>query len=153
MEPNSSYSIMSEGPNDYCCSAAAAIHAIYGQRGHTRTNCQQIRAGSENFPQMFPGNTNISKWLKQQRWGNFFGWRTFRMKRWLWCLCTKQQFWVYEPRKRTKCSLNTIKLVWRLQDVIYLILCPEINLTHRVTLASVVVELWVTWITGVLEKN
>lgn len=34
-----------------------------------------------------------------------------------------------------------------------MILCPEINLTHRVTLASVVVELWVTWITGVLEKK
>lgn len=61
MEPNSSYFIMSEGPNDYCCSAAAAIHAIFGQRGHTRANWQQIKAGGENFPEMFPGNTNISK--------------------------------------------------------------------------------------------
>lgn len=129
------------------------IHAIFGQCGHTRTNCQQIRAGGENFPQMFPGNTNISKWLKQQRWGNFFSWRTFRMKQWLWCLCTEQQFWVYEPQKRTKRSLNTIKLVCRLQDAICLILCPELNLPHRVTLEAVAVELLVTWITGVWGKK
>lgn len=115
------------------------IHAIYGQRGHTRTNCQQIRAGGENFPQMFPGNPNISKWLKLRHWGNFFGWRTFCMKLWLWCLRTKQQFWVYEPRKCTKRSLNTIKLVWRLEDVIYLIPRPEMNLPQRVTVTSAVV--------------
>lgn len=127
------------------------MHAIFGQCGHTRTNCQQITAGGENFPQMFPGNTNISKWLKLQHWGNFFGWQSFCMKLWLWCLRTKQQFWVYDPRKRTKRSLNAIKLVWRLQDVIYLISRPEMNLQQRVTLTSVVLELCVKWIMGVKE--
>lgn len=91
MEPNGSYSVMSEVPTDHCCAAVAVGHT--GNFWATRTqnsNCQQIKTQAEKSPQMFPGNRNISKWLKLQCWGNSFAGGFFHMKQWFRCLCSDQ---------------------------------------------------------------
>lgn len=92
MEPNSSYSVMSEAPTDHCCAAVAAGHAgnFWATRTHN-SNCQQIKTRSEKSLQMFPGNRNISKWLKLLRWGNSSAGGFFHMKQWFKCLWTDQQ--------------------------------------------------------------
>lgn len=131
MEPNRSYCVMSEAPTDHCCTAVEAhTHNFWSMQTHN-SNCQQIKTGGEKSLQMFPGNKKVSKWLKLQCWGNFFCWWTFRMKQWFRCLCPNQPFWVYEPRKCTKHLFKTIKLISHSQDVIYFILCPELNLPQK----------------------
>lgn len=64
------------------------------------SNCQQIKAQGEKSLQMFPGNINISKWLKLLCWGNacagrFFTWNNDLQ------VCVQTSKRVYEPQKLT----------------------------------------------------
>lgn len=70
-QPNSSYSVMSGAPTDHCCAAVAASHSgnFWATRTHN-SNCQQMKTRGEKSLEMFPGDRNISKWLKLQCWGN-----------------------------------------------------------------------------------
>lgn len=122
-----------------------SIHAIFGQHGHSNSNCQQIKTGGEKSLQMFPGNRNISKWLKLQCWGNssaggLFAWNSD------FDVYVQTSSGVYEPWKHTKhFFLSTIKQILSLQGVIYFLLCPELNRPQKMMLTSVLPNLWATW--------
>lgn len=137
---------MNEAPTDHCCAAVAAhTRNFWSTRTHN-SNCQQIKTGGEKALQMFPGNRNISKWLKLQCWGNssasgLFAWNSD------FDVYVQTSRGIYEPWKHTKHFFNTIKQILSLRGVIYFILCPELNLLQKKMVTSVVPNLRLIWIT------
>ncbi len=78
MEPNSSYSVMSEAPTDHCCTAVAAGHA--GNFGATRThnsNCQQIKTRGEKSLQNVSWQQKYFQVIKAAALRQLFCWWIF----------------------------------------------------------------------------
>lgn len=121
---------MNEAPSDHCCAAVAAQTRNFWSTWTHNSNCQQIKTGGEKALQMFPGNRNISKWLKLQCWGNssaggLFAWNSD------FDVYVQTSRGVYEPWKHTRHFFNTIKQIVSLRGVIHFILCPELNLLQK----------------------